>query len=126
MPGTTVAFDFGHLSEHWCLRHEQLLARAGRDIGPTTAAMVAIGEHNAWRESEAALDERIHEFAAWLESQPQRAIAVVGHGDFWQAFTGRVFGRAVRLPNCGWVSFEGPMGVGAVMTLGPGATVTKG
>ena len=126
VPGTTVAFDFGHLSEHWCLRHEQLLARAGRDIGPTTAAMVAIGEHNAWRESEAALDERIHEFAAWLESQPQRAIAVVGHGDFWQAFTGRVFGRAVRLPNCGWVSFEGPMGVGAVMTLGPGATVTKG
>ena len=48
---------------------------------------------------------------------------MVGHGDFWRAFAGRVFGRAVRLPNCGWAAFEGPLGPGAVLTLGPGAAV---
>jgi broad specificity phosphatase PhoE len=120
-----IAFDFGDLPERWCLRHEQLLARAGRDIGPVTAAMVAAGAQNAWRESEAALDTRVREFAAWLGAQPQRTIAVVGHGDFWRAFAGRIFGRAVRLPNCGWAAFEGPLGPGGVLTLGPGAAVVN-
>ena len=81
--------------------------------------MVAEGLQNDWRESESVLDARIDTFAAWLLARPERRIALVGHGDFWQAFTRRVYGRGVRLANCAWVAFEGPLGARAVLTHGP-------
>jgi hypothetical protein len=50
-----------------------------------TAATVAEGRQNDWQESINALNERVDAFAAWLHARPEQRIAVVGHGDFWQA-----------------------------------------
>ena len=95
------------------MRHEQLAARGGRDIELVTATTVAEGGQNVWRESDEDLGRRIDAFAAWLHARPEHRIAVVGHGDFWHAFTHRIFGSAVRLANCGFVVYEGPLGPSA-------------
>ena len=50
-----------------------------------TAATVAEGRQNDWQESINALNERVDAFAAWLHARREQRIAVVGHGDFWQA-----------------------------------------
>jgi len=100
-----VAFDFGELAERWCLRHTQLLEMG--EAPPITAETVGAGGQNAHRESVEALEGRIDAFAAWLRRRPERRIAVVGHGDYWKAFTERVFGRPIRLDNCGWVAWDG-------------------
>ncbi len=103
--GRGVAFDFGELPERWCLRHTQLLEMG--EAPPITAETVGAGGQNAHRESVEALEGRIDAFAEWLRQRPERRIAVVGHGDYWKAFTGRVFGRPIRLDNCGWVAWDG-------------------
>ena len=48
-------------------------------------------------------------------------IAIVGHGDFWEAFTRRVYGQPVRLANCEWVVMVGHIGPSAVLHRGASA-----
>ena len=48
-------------------------------------------------------------------------IAIVGHGDFWEAFTRRVYGQPVRLANCEWVVMVGHIGPSAVLHRGAAA-----
>ncbi|GAB7325808.1 hypothetical protein MBLNU13_g09893t2 [Cladosporium sp. NU13] len=37
-----------------------------------------------------ALKERAAKLRAWLQARPERAVAVVGHGNFWHHLTGEV------------------------------------
>jgi broad specificity phosphatase PhoE len=67
-----AALDFGDLPEIWW-KHDP--------VRPTAMDV----------ESEAELASRVAAFRQWLAARPERDIAVVGHGTFFNRLTGHVF-----------------------------------
>lgn len=61
------------------------------------------GDVGRWSiEPEEVFLTRVERFGQWIATRPERRVAVVGHGTFFRALTGRAFANAEAFEWDGW------------------------